>query len=135
MIDHHAMGVAMAELCAGRAVHPELEELCHSIIETQSAEIVKMQGWLGDWYGIDYEPEMKRGHQKAMARLAALDGEDFEIAFLEMMIRHHAIAVRESARCERRAHHEELITLCESIAVSQTAEIEQMEAWLAAWYD
>ena len=46
MIDRHTMGVAMADLCTVRAVHPELEELCHSIIETQSAEIVPMRvGW------------------------------------------------------------------------------------------
>ena len=124
----------MAELCTGRAIHPELEELCHSIIETQSAEIETLQGWLSDWYGLDHEPEMKRGHEKAMARLATLDGEDFEIAFLEMMIRHHAKAVRESGHCEHRAHHEELIELCDSIAASQTIEIAEMEEWLAAWY-
>jgi uncharacterized protein (DUF305 family) len=46
MIDRHTMGVAMADLCTVRAVHPELEELCHSIIETRSAEIVPMRvGW------------------------------------------------------------------------------------------
>ena len=70
-----------------------------------------------------------------MARLAALDGEDFEAAFLEMMTRHHAKAVRESEHCERRAYHEERIFLCESIAGSQTAETEEMEAWLVAWFD
>jgi uncharacterized protein (DUF305 family) len=134
MIDHHAMGVAMAELCAGRTVHTELLELCHSIAEVQAAEIETMQGWLSDWYGIDYEPEMKRGAEKSMERMAALEGVEFEEAFLEMMIRHHAGAVREARRCERRAYHEELIALCESIEVSQIEEIEQMEAWLAEWY-
>jgi uncharacterized protein (DUF305 family) len=69
-----------------------------------------------------------------MDRLAELSGEEFEIAFLRMMIRHHAGAVREGFRCVRRAHHEELIELCHSIVATQTEEIALMESWLRQWY-
>jgi len=58
MIDHHHMAVMMAEMCVEQVVHPDLESTCESIVAAQSAEIEMMQGWLQDWYGITYEPDM-----------------------------------------------------------------------------
>lgn len=135
MIDHHAMAVAMGEMCLEKdLIHTELEQTCASIVQVQSAEIVEMQGWLQSWYGIEYEPEMKPGSMKQMEKLASLDGAEFEIAFMEMMIKHHSKAVKEGQHCIDRAYHEELIEACEDIVTSQTAEIELMESWLCQWY-
>ena len=135
MIDHHAMAVMMAMLCEDRAVHPELLALCEQIVVAQSAEIQEMQGWLEDWYGVEYEPEMTKGMQRQMAKLAELEGAEFEIAFMEMMIRHHQTAVREGTRCVDRAYHQDLIELCEGIVATQTAEIALMRDWVCDWYD
>jgi uncharacterized protein (DUF305 family) len=134
MIDHHAMAVMMAEMCVEKAVHEELRRLCEDIIAAQSAEIQQMQGWLQEWYGISYAPEMTPGAMKQMEKLAALSGAEFEIAFMEMMIKHHAKAVKEGERCVERVYHEELRELCENIIATQTAEIELMESWLCEWY-
>ena len=35
-----------------KAEHPELVQLCQSIITTQQAEIDQMQAWLCGWYDI-----------------------------------------------------------------------------------
>jgi len=69
-----------------------------------------------------------------MEKLAALSPEEFEIAFMEMMIKHHAKAVKEGEHCLERAYHEELRQLCENIIATQTEEIALMQAWLCAWY-
>jgi uncharacterized protein (DUF305 family) len=50
MIPHHVQAVHMSQACTWRAEHPELADLCRSIIETQTAEIESMQQWLCDWY-------------------------------------------------------------------------------------
>jgi uncharacterized protein (DUF305 family) len=134
MIDHHMMAVMTAELCVKKAVHEELRALCQDIIAAQSAEIEQMQAWLQKWYGIAYEPEMSKGMMKDVERLAALSGAEFEIAFMEMMIAHHAKAIREAERCVDRAYHPELEELCEGIIATQSAEIEQMQEWLCEWY-
>lgn len=134
MIDHHHMAVMTGMLCEERAIHEELRELCHEIVATQMAEIELMQGWLQDWYGITYEPEMKPGHHRMMERLAALSGEEFEIEFMTMMIRHHERAIREGMHCIRRAYHSELVELCENIVATQTQEVILMEQWLCEWY-
>lgn len=134
MIDHHVMAVETAELCVARAVHEELRQLCEEIIAAQSAEIEQMQRWLRQWYGISYQPQMKPGDQREVERLASLSGAEFEIAFMEMMIKHHEKAIKEARRCLAKAAHPELREMCEDIIATQSAEIAQMEAWLCQWY-
>lgn len=132
MIDHHAMAITMSEKCLDKAVHPELEAMCADIIATQQAEIEQMQTWLENWYGVAYEPQMT---MNGMQRLERLGGEDFEIAFMESMQRHHWKAVGEAEKCLERAEHDDLRTMCEDIVEVQLAEIEQLQTWLCEWYD
>lgn len=132
MIDHHAMAIMTAEMCLEKAVHPELRAMCEGIIAAQSAEIATMQFWLEDWYGVTYAPDASMGG--GMERLSRLSGDEFEVAFMEMMIRHHRQAVGEASMCVDAAYHPELIDLCESIIAAQTAEIREMQAWLCEWY-
>ena len=134
MIDHHFMAVQMAQLCLQKAVHPELRTLCQNIISSQSAQIQQMQTWLQQWYGISYQPRMKPGDMRMMERMASLSSEQFEIEFMQMMIKHHQGAIREGEQCLRRAYHPELRSLCQNIISAQSAEIQQMEAWLCQWY-
>ena len=71
------------------------------------------------------------------ARAQALDtlnGEEFEKAFLQQMIMHHAMAVMMARPIPERAVHDELKATGQSIIGSQTAEIEQMRGWLKDWY-
>ena len=135
MIDHHMMAIEMAEICLEKAVHDELRETCEDIIATQRQEISTMQAWLRDWYGISYEPTMKPGDEKMLERLASLSGAEFEIAFMEMMIKHHEKAIKASRHCLDKAWHTELREMCEDIIATQAAEIAQFEAWLCQWYD
>lgn len=134
MIDHHAMAVEMATICEAQAVHAELAELCTEIRVAQQQEIDTMQSWLQAWYGVSYAPEMSRGDMRRMEKLASLSGAEFEIAFMETMIRHHAQAIREASTCLERAYHTELLDLCENIIVAQTMEIQLMRTWLCDWY-
>ena len=134
MIDHHMMAVMTSQLCQEEAVHEELRELCGQIETAQMAEIELMQSWLRGWYGIEYEPRMTPGMERQVEKLAALEGAEFEIAFMEMMIKHHEGAVKEGERCVERAYHPELIELCHDIIEAQTAEIETMQTWLSEWY-
>lgn len=135
MIDHHFMAVMMAETCQEQAIHPELFQLCEQIETTQSEEIAMMQGWLLEWYGIDYEPQMTEEMEQQVAHLASLSGAEYEIAFLHHMIEHHEGAVEESADCIKRAYHEELVELCIAIGATQSEEIELMQDWLCDWYE
>jgi uncharacterized protein (DUF305 family) len=135
MIDHHQMGVHMAQPCIEKAVHSDLRRLCRSIARVQAAEIKTMQKWLHDWYRIDHEPSMDHaGHHRDMRTLERLSGGKFEVAFLELMIEHHLPAVQDGLECLEEAEHAQLKKLCQSIVTSQVREINQMQVWLCKWY-
>ena len=130
MIDHHMMAIMMAEVCLEKAIHEELVSTCENIIATQSQEMMMMQTWLQDWYGVSYEPEMNPGAMRQMEKLA----EEFEIAFMEEMIKHHRGAIKEGEKCLDKAYHPELLNLCQNIIATQSQEIEMMQTWLCEWY-
>lgn len=135
MVDHHAMAVETAEMCVEKAIHGELRTLCQEIIEAQTAEIATMQSWLEEWYGVTYEPSMSSGDMQRMERMARMDAEDFEVAFMEMMTRHHRTAIREASGCMEHASHAALVELCQRIIETQSEEITVMQEWLCDWYD
>lgn len=131
MIDHHAMAVMMAKMCMMMAVHPDLISMCESIIATQSAEMEMMQMWLQDWYGMTYEPDMDMGKMQGHMKM---DSVQFEEWFMKRMISHHAKAIQEANNCLEEAYHPELISMCQSMIVMQSQEIDTMQAWLCEWY-
>jgi uncharacterized protein (DUF305 family) len=55
-----------------------------------------------------------------------------DVAFVQGMLHHHMQALEMTAMVPTRAEDEDVRTLAERIEVTQQAEIEQLEAWLAA---
>jgi uncharacterized protein (DUF305 family) len=52
MIPHHQGAIEMAKLVPERAAHQELKDLAQNVINSQSSEIDKMNGWLSSWYSL-----------------------------------------------------------------------------------
>src|SRR5205809_2307179 len=59
---------------------------------------------------------------------------DFDKAFLEMMPKHHHMAVEMAEQAEKKATHPELKELAVKIAKDQQQEIKQMKTWAQAWF-
>jgi uncharacterized protein (DUF305 family) len=59
---------------------------------------------------------------------------EFDLMFIDMMIRHHEGAVAMAGVALDRGEHPELITLAEEIIAAQTEEIAQLQTWRDAWY-
>lgn len=118
------------------ATHHQSERvaLSRNVIAAQSADIEEMQSWLRDWYGISYELRMTPGDQQMLDRLSSLSGAEFEITFMEMLIKHHEKAIKEAQQCLAKAWHAELRQLCQNIIDAQSAEITQLRSWLCEWY-
>jgi uncharacterized protein (DUF305 family) len=68
------------------------------------------------------------------AMLSGLEGEDFEVAFLSMMIQHHEGAVDMAGWILERSQHSDIKAAAEAILAAQQPEIEQMTQWLQDWY-
>ena len=73
------------------------------------------------------DPPMMMG---MMAGLSRLEGQEYEIAWMEAMIDHHDDAIHMSERLLARGEHQELLDMAQQIITDQTAEIESMEAMI-----
>lgn len=60
-------------------------------------------------------------------------GDEFDEAFIEMMIAHHQGAVEMAELARTRAKHDEIKTLADNIITAQLKEISDMYSWQKAW--
>jgi uncharacterized protein (DUF305 family) len=133
MIAHHEEAIDAAGELA-RSQRPEMRAFGVRIIESQSAQVEQMQGWLDEWYAdrsheVDYEPMMRD--------LAGLSGDELDEAFLSDMIGHHMGAVMMSQQLVVRdlADHPAVERLAVDIRDEQAREITMMRRWLGDWFD
>lgn len=136
MIHHHQMAIEMAMLAPDRANHQEVKDAAEKIISDQTREIGDMTGWLKQWYNAAPKHMMMPGDMAAMMmQLRSLQGDEFDKEFLMMMHMHHMGAIDMAKLVPDRATHQELKDLAQNIISTQTAEMEQFEAWLMTWYN
>lgn len=112
MSTHHRQAVGMAGLARDRSEDPALRMLAFDIETSQNQQVGMMQGWLQvwnvpvnssaeqmSWMAADSNPGMAMagdaGPMPGMAseaeltELQTLSGNDFDVLFLQLMIRHH----------------------------------------------
>jgi uncharacterized protein (DUF305 family) len=137
MIPHHESAVDAADLALSRAEHRQLEELAREIIQVQSIElatlrtvrdVIQQAGIEEGDLGLT-EEETGAGHDPGALRNA----EDFDCAFIEMMVPHHEGAIR-MARAELEGGiHAELRRMSENIIDAQGFEIREMRRFERRW--
>lgn len=92
-------------------------------------------GALGMWLFFAQSPDKQMGmSMDAMtAELTNKSGDEFDQAFLSLMIEHHEGALDMARLIPSRAKHDELKRLGEDIVSAQTREIDMMHEWSNAW--
>jgi uncharacterized protein (DUF305 family) len=132
---HHRDGIRMAQLAVDKAQNAELRAMAQKMIADQQREIDEMQRLRGDaamtpkgdmmkMPGMTPESEMKQD----MARLEAATGPAFDVAFTEIMPKHHEGAITMSKHELEKGDHEGLRAIAQSIADKQAREREQLVA-------
>ncbi|MEA3244929.1 MAG: DUF305 domain-containing protein [Gemmatimonadota bacterium] len=101
MIAHHAQAIVMTQMAAAHGANPQVLKLAQKIDQSQMPEIRIMQRWLRRYD--QFAPDTSSWHTMRMAgmltdeelkELDAARGVDFDRAFLDGMIRHHAGALK-----------------------------------------
>ena len=138
MIQHHRSAVEMAKMVADHTQRAELRQFAEKIISAQTQEIGQMTKWLADWYKASPKEVANEKADKEMkphmSMLEAKKDADFDKAFLEMMPKHHHMAVEMAEQAEKKATHPELKELAAKIAKDQQDEITQMKSWATSWF-
>ncbi len=134
MIPHHQEAIDSAEALLAVTERPELQSLLREIIASQSAEIEHMEDWLARWHP---DAPATTPYTPMMRDLTDAPVAERERAFLEDMLMHHMMAVRDARMLLARglAEHEEVAELARSIVDEQTREMRLMQEWLATWFD
>ena len=148
MIPHHQGAVEMAKQAKEKSKRPEIQKLADDIIKAQDKEIAQMKQWRTAWYPkATAEPvayNAKTGKSAAMTPdqmqtmmmnqdLGTADAE-FDLRFIDAMIRHHQGAVTMAKDALTKTKQPEIKSLAQDIIRSQEGEIQQMQQWKKAWY-
>ena len=157
MKTHHDQAVEMSWIVRDRTDDELVRSLAYDIARTQENQSGQMAGWLASWglratgpgeqmewmqdLGHDHEDDPNaqltdEGRMPGMAsddelaELRSLSGEEAEVFFLQLMIRHHKSGVPMAEVAVDYSQNDAVETLARSIITSQTAEVETMTAML-----
>jgi uncharacterized protein (DUF305 family) len=135
MIPHHEQAVEMSQLAETRASDPQIVALAAQISSAQQPEIDKMTAWLQAAGAPNADDHM--GHampglltDQQMQDLQGATGSTFDQMFAMFMIAHHEGAM-EMAQEVVESANSDVAALAKSIISEQTAEIEELKAFLA----
>lgn len=158
---HHRQAVLMAGLARDRSTDPAIRLLAFDIETNQLEQIGQMQGWLSLWNAAalptgrymtwmpdtDSMPGMAgMAHGDAPAgvatmpgmaspadldRLRAASGAQFDILFLQLMLRHHQGGAPMAQYAAQRGEMAQVRNLAEKMVISQGAESDYMTQLLA----
>ncbi|MDT0304693.1 DUF305 domain-containing protein [Streptomonospora wellingtoniae] len=154
---HHSQAVDMSLIVLEEADDRVLRTLATDILRTQQEQIGRMQGWLVEWglpaRGTQPSMAWMEGHgrhgggsgggggedsglmagmatEAEMDELAAAEGEEAEVLFLQLMIDHHEGGV-DMAQAEADLGGEQMVVgFAQGMVEAQKSEIELMERML-----
>jgi uncharacterized protein (DUF305 family) len=147
MIPHHAQAIEMVTLTDGRPLDPDVAQLASQIRDAQVPEVETMTDWLTAWgkevpatsldhtnAGHDMEDMDMPGMMSAadMNALASATDAEFQEMWLGMMMEHHQGAIEMAETESADGKYADAVSLAESIAAAQEAEIEQIQQLLGA---
>ena len=141
MIGHHEQAIEMAEIALDPNVgaSAEVVDLATRIRDAQGPEVETLTAWLTA-AGQPVQMDMSGGHDMSsmegmmtaeqMDALATKTGDEFNRAWLEMMIAHHEGAIAQSQTVKANGSNPDVLALADQIIAAQQAEITEMQALL-----
>jgi uncharacterized protein (DUF305 family) len=147
MIPHHQSIIALAQAALPRLADERLREIANAVIETQGAEITQLQEYREAWYGDPNPMPMDEammttmeqmmpgmGDKESMAAMMdaeALVGtfcasENADLAFIDLTIPHHEMAIAASQAALEQAAHPEIQEVAQQVIDAQEREIEEL---------
>jgi len=141
MVAHHQGAIAMAQPADSNAMHPELKDFAHKVVDDQSREVALMTQWRDQWFpGRPKTPNIldMPGMSKTMMDISPMHmekmtGAAFDKMFVDMMIPHHEGAVTMAKDALARSQRPEIRELAQRIIDAQQGEIEMMNRWKSEW--
>jgi uncharacterized protein (DUF305 family) len=85
-----------------------------------------------------FAPERSMNNDMTMnemsTSLAGKSGDEFDMAFIDLMTEHHQGAIAMANLAKTNAGHDEIRNMADDIISAQASEVEMMKGWKAAWF-
>jgi uncharacterized protein (DUF305 family) len=146
MIPHHELAIEMAKGAERHATHAEIKQLAKAVVAAQRKEIKDLEAF-ADTHGIDVVGSTAKMDADARAMGLSMDAmgmsmqaeqldsaDDFDRAFIDMMVTHHQGAVAMAKAELAHGSSDELKALARDIVTAQEREIADMRRWRAEWF-
>jgi uncharacterized protein (DUF305 family) len=148
MSTHHAQAVGMGLMAFQQGQDAEIRQIGGDIATGQQGEIGTMQTWLRSWrldptgdlppmaWMPDGAQAVKNGLMpgmatpEEMARLRAANGRDFDILFLQLMIRHHIGGVHMIDGVLDGGHDRDVLAVARVMKNTQQTDLTNLQAAL-----
>ncbi len=140
MMMHHADGVKMAQMAAGKAQNADVKALAEKMAADQQKDIEEMQKMRDSHFsgqpkqemmtvkGREMTTEMMMKMSEAdMEKLEAASGAEFDRTFLDVFIKHHQMAIDMSKAETSKGKDAEVKKKAREIIAKQTKEIGEMK--------
>lgn len=135
MTKHHRDGIKMAQMAVEKSQSADLRSMARKMIDDQTRQIDEMQRLRGDAPMTPMAEMMKMPGmmpeskmQLDMARLESASGQAFDVAFTEIMPKHHEGAIKMSKHELANGDNSGLRAIAQEIADKQSREREQLVA-------
>ncbi|MEJ2857928.1 MULTISPECIES: DUF305 domain-containing protein [unclassified Saccharothrix] len=156
MAVHHIQGISMANTARDKTTTPAIRQLAFDIESTQLEQVGRMKGWLTLWGAPEQSPDgthMKwmttathhtagtsttggtalmpgMASSEELAKLRSLSGTEFDVYFLQLMLRHHQGGAPMAQYAATHAGQDAVRTLADNMLKSQSSESEYMKQLL-----
>lgn len=120
------LGIVITVFTAANAVNNEMTGMMRimgmntNIVEKGGEKIMMNHG-------------MSMGMDEMTEALKGKSGDEFDKAFIDLMIDHHQGAIDMANLAKQSAAHDEIKNLADDIVNAQTKEIDMMREWWKAW--
>ncbi|MCW3814780.1 DUF305 domain-containing protein [Micromonospora sp. DR5-3] len=148
MTTHHAQAVAMGLMAFQQGQDPEVRQIGGDIATGQQGEIGTMQTWLRSWQldptgdqpPMAWMPDgaglVKNGLMPGMAtpdemaKLRTAQGREFDVLFLQMMIRHHLGGIHMIQGILDQGHDKDVLAVAQIMKNTQQTDLTNLQAAL-----
>jgi uncharacterized protein (DUF305 family) len=137
MIPHHQQAVELSALVPQHTTNQTLVALAAKISGEQQPEIQAMKAMLLQW---EVDPGAMGDHSgmpmqgmvddATMAKLASLNGPEFDTLWLQSMINHHQGAIEMANNEIAKGQSVDMVAMAKAMVTAQQAEINQMKQML-----
>ncbi len=159
MAVHHLQGITMANAARDKTANPAIRQLAFDIESTQLEQVGRMKGWLSLWAMPEQSPdgvhmrwmsESSSHHSQSdgssagstglmpgmatseeLAKLRSLSGTEFDVYFLQLMLRHHQGGAPMAEYAAKYAEVPVVRTLADNMLKSQSSEATYMKQLIA----